>query len=166
LTKLMPSYSLWSYISSKSPAEDLRLFRELARGAYVQTFNPEAVGGAKHLELTLKQTWMLMKSGQLLAKKPEVDFLQRVAGTTQIGRAVKVAGARPEEVSLLVLFGDPSTIGRAGRTLAKRVKLVKATPSVGKQAASRLEDKRRAAVVGVNEPDAYLLAEDAALLRR
>lgn len=166
MAERMPKYFVWSYVSSESPAEDLRKFRELARGAYVQAFNPEAVGGIKHLELTLKQTWELMRSGQLVAKKPEVDLLQRVAGTTQIERAVKIAGARPAEGSLLVVFGDPSAARRASRTLAKRAKLVEAVPAVGKLAASRLDSKRRASVVGMDEPDAYLLAEDAALLRR
>ena len=57
-----------------------------------------------HILLTIKQTVELRVGSQLLAEKPEVDFLLRVAGTRQITEAVRGAGAKPWAETVLVVF--------------------------------------------------------------
>lgn len=49
------------------------------------------------------QTLGAASSGELLADKPEIDFLLRLAGTTQISKAIKYYGARPGAPFLLVV---------------------------------------------------------------
>jgi tRNA threonylcarbamoyladenosine modification (KEOPS) complex Cgi121 subunit len=43
--------------------------------------------------------------GSLLAKKPEMDFLLRLAGTTQISKAIRQQGSTKGEPFLLVVAG-------------------------------------------------------------
>ena len=62
-------------------------------------------GNELFLELLAAQTLQAETSGGLLANKPEIDFLLRLAGTTQIARAIKVAGAKPGERYILVVAG-------------------------------------------------------------
>ena len=52
-----------------------------------------------------------MASKSLLAKKAEVDFLLRLAGTTQISKAIKEKGAKAGEPFLLVV-ASRSALGR------------------------------------------------------
>ena len=62
-------------------------------GAIVQTVNPKAVKNELLLEMLAAQTFRAESSGDLLAKKPEIDLLLRVAGTSQISKAIKTHGA-------------------------------------------------------------------------
>ncbi len=52
------------------------------------------------------QTLSAIRTGNLLAKKPEVDFLMRVAGNAQIKQAIDKAGAKKGERFLLVAFSE------------------------------------------------------------
>ena len=64
-----------------------------------------SAGNELFVELLSAQTLQAESSGGLLAKKPEIDFLLRLAGTTQISRAIKQAGAKPGEGYILVVAG-------------------------------------------------------------
>ncbi len=68
-----------------------------------------AKGGSAHneffVEMLAAQTLRAEASGSLLAKKPEIDFLLRLAGTTQIARAIREQGAKEGEPFLLVVAG-------------------------------------------------------------
>ena len=57
------------------------------------------------VELVAAQTFQAGSSGALLANKPEIDFLLRLAGTTQISKALKDAGAKSGEPFVLVVAG-------------------------------------------------------------
>ncbi len=156
-----------SYKSGDDPADQLKAFRKAARGAYVQTFDPSAVGGRMHILLALKQTDELKGSGQLLADKAEVDLLLRVAGTRQISLAVRAAGSRPGADSLLVVFGGEEEVRKGLAAISNRVRLkpfVRKRP--GRKAAARIRPNERGSVIGGDEVVSRLLAERAALLRR
>ncbi|HVP22844.1 MAG TPA: KEOPS complex subunit Cgi121 [Conexivisphaerales archaeon] len=157
---------LASYVSEEDPAAELRAFRRASKGAFVQALDLEAVGGEEHVLLALKQTVELKRS-QLLAKKPEVDFLLRVAGTGQIAKAVEIAGAKPASRTLLVSFGPKAAVARAlesiGRTKELRAYSEKAP---GRKAAARVGPLERSSAVGPGDPIAKLLAERASLLHR
>ncbi len=71
----------------------------------VQAVNGDAAKNLWFIELLAAQTLQAESSGSLLAKKPEIDFLLRLAGTTQISRAIKRHGARAGEPFLLVVAG-------------------------------------------------------------
>ncbi|HYC27045.1 MAG TPA: KEOPS complex subunit Cgi121 [Nitrososphaerales archaeon] len=73
-------------------------------GTIVQVLGAGSPTNAKALEMLAAQTLEAAKSGELLANKPEVDFLLRVAGSTQIARALKTSGAVKGSPFILVSF--------------------------------------------------------------
>ncbi len=73
--------------------------------ALVQTLDPGSVPGDFAVRMVAAQTMKAAKSGNLLAKRPEIDFLLRMAGTTQISLALKTAGAKSGEPFVLVIVG-------------------------------------------------------------
>jgi tRNA threonylcarbamoyladenosine modification (KEOPS) complex Cgi121 subunit len=74
-------------------------------GSVVQTVGAGVIRNAVFAEMLAAQTFQAESSDRLLAKKPEVDLLLRLAGTTQISRAIKEGGARVGEPFLLVVAG-------------------------------------------------------------
>jgi tRNA threonylcarbamoyladenosine modification (KEOPS) complex Cgi121 subunit len=75
------------------------------------------------LEMLAAQTLQAESSGSLLAKKPEIDFLLRLAGTTQIAVSIKDAGAREGEAFVVIVAGRSEVnVGTqpVGRELPRR----------------------------------------------
>jgi len=60
------------------------------------------------------QTFQAERSGTLLAKKPEVDLLLRLAGTTQIAKAIRERGAKPGASFLLIVASRSGIVGIPG----------------------------------------------------
>jgi tRNA threonylcarbamoyladenosine modification (KEOPS) complex Cgi121 subunit len=71
----------------------------------VQSLRPGASRNAGHLEMIAAQTVEATATGNLIAKKPEIDFLLRVAGTTQISRAIQKVGSEKGRPFLVVVAG-------------------------------------------------------------
>ncbi len=90
----------------------------------VQTFRIGAASNERFLEVIAAQTIQASSAGNLVAKKPEIDFLLRVAGTTQISKAIQKVGSRINEPFLLVLASRRKAVGggpKAGwKQLARR----------------------------------------------
>ena len=83
-----------------------RIRTELAEaypGAMVQTFSSKAATNGFLIRMLAAQTLGAERSGRLLAKKPEIDFLLRLAGTSQISEAILRVGSRAGEPFVLVL---------------------------------------------------------------
>ena len=76
---------------------------EVNRGAMVQTFSSEETTNAFFIRMLAAQTLRAESTGSLLAKKPEMDFLLRLAGTSQISEAISKVGSRQGEPFVLVL---------------------------------------------------------------
>ncbi len=76
----------------------------------VQTADQTAASNESFVEMLTAQTTQAMASGNLLARKPEVDLLLRLAGTTQISEAIRDVGARAGSVSLLILVGEENEL--------------------------------------------------------
>ena len=75
------------------------------------------------VEMLAAQTLQAESSGRLLANKPEIDFLLRLAGTTQISKAIKSAGVSQGERFILVVAGRSAVRlpqGIDGRELPRR----------------------------------------------
>ena len=72
------------------------------------------------VELLAAQTLQAESSGGLLANKPEMDFLLRLAGTTQISRAIRDAGAKAGGQFVLVVAGR-SVVRRPPGIVAKEL---------------------------------------------
>lgn len=94
-----------------TPEETKRKLQAANRGSVVQTSAVDAASNEFYVEMLAAQTLQAESSGSMLAKKPEIDFLLRLAGTTQISRAIKEKGARP---------GRPFLVTVAGRSVVRR----------------------------------------------
>ena len=98
-------------------AGELKRMMQAAHPALlVQALAPESAGNERLLEMLGAQTLLAAETGSPLARKREVDFLLRVAGTTQIAEAIKIAGVAPGKPFVLVLGGDESQLARLERT--------------------------------------------------
>ena len=94
------------------------------------------VPNGRMLELIGNQTIMALAEKSLLASKPEVDLLLRVAGTTQIEAALRLVGYRRNGKKVLVAIGDGRVLARLRRHCIMHVP--GATP-LGKSTLSRQE---------------------------
>jgi len=74
-------------------------------GSLVQAARAGLARNERFVELLAAQTLQAASSGGLLAKKQEIDFLLRLAGTTQISSAIRDAGARHGEQFALIVAG-------------------------------------------------------------
>jgi tRNA threonylcarbamoyladenosine modification (KEOPS) complex Cgi121 subunit len=72
-------------------------------GFLVQTARAEPGVNGRFIKMIAAQTLNASDTGNLLAKRPEIDFLLRLAGTTQISRAIGKSGSRKGEGFVLVV---------------------------------------------------------------
>lgn len=78
----------------RKDAEDVKGRMALANpGSLVQVARAGAASNELLVEMLAAQTLRAESSGSMLAKKPEVDLLLRIAGTTQISAAIEGYGA-------------------------------------------------------------------------
>jgi len=69
----------------------------------VQTVNSTSASNVRFIEMIAAQTLQAESSGSLLAKKREIDFVLRMAGTTQITRAIKNQGVQAHAPFIVVI---------------------------------------------------------------
>ena len=74
-------------------------------GFLVQAVKEASARNEYLVELLAAQTLYAEGSHMLLAKKPEIDLLLRLAGTSQISRAIRNLGAKAGSPFLLVVAG-------------------------------------------------------------
>ena len=74
-------------------------------GSIVQVVRADAATNGFFVEMIAAQTLRANGTQSLLAKKPEVDLLLRLAGTNQISRAIEQMGAKKGKPFLLVIAG-------------------------------------------------------------
>ena len=95
-------------------------------GSIVQAVRADAATNGFFVEMIAAQTLRANGTQNLLAKKPEVDLLLRLAGTTQISRAIEQLGAKKGKPFLLVIAGPDAGLaslraeGLGGLELEKR----------------------------------------------
>ncbi len=78
----------------------------------VQGFSSETASNEFLVDMIAAQTLRAKETGNLLAKKPEIDLLLRLGGTTQIAAAIGRVGSRKGEPFLIVIAGDRSSVAR------------------------------------------------------
>ena len=106
-------------------AEDLkkRTQRDFP-GLLVQVANSRDLRNEALVELIAWQTRAARAAGCLLAKTPQMDMLLRIAGTTQIAKAIRNSGARKGEENLLIIAGELRELERfhiGGSVAAERL---------------------------------------------
>jgi hypothetical protein len=75
-------------------------------GSLVQAVKQGSVGNVALVEMLAAQTFAAQLRGGLLAKKPEVDLLLRVADTTQISKAIRAHGVVAGEGFVAIVAGE------------------------------------------------------------
>jgi tRNA threonylcarbamoyladenosine modification (KEOPS) complex Cgi121 subunit len=88
-----------------SPGALKRRLSDANPDSIVQTTKGGLVENEVFVELLAAQTLQAESSKGLLANKPEMDLLLRLAGTTQISRAIRDAGAKSGDQFVLVVAG-------------------------------------------------------------
>ena len=74
-------------------------------GAVVQAAKRGSASNELFVEMLAAQTLSAETSGSLLAKKPEIDLLLRLAGTNQISTAIREKGVKGGEPFLVIWAG-------------------------------------------------------------
>jgi tRNA threonylcarbamoyladenosine modification (KEOPS) complex Cgi121 subunit len=112
----MPEPKVLSILVPKGPdpAEVRRSVEARAPGSVVQAIGAGSATNAAYVEMVAAQTFRAIGTPSLLARKPEVDLLLRIARTTQISRAIAQAGARKGGAFLLVVAGPPAEVAMIG----------------------------------------------------
>lgn len=126
------------------PEEMKSRLSTLNAGSIVQAARGDSARNAFFVEMLAAQTLYAENSGSLLARKPEVDLLLRLAGTTQIARAIREQGAKEGEPFLLVVAGRSAV--RAPSELS-RMELVRRNLSP-----EELDRVEKAALLNVQRP--------------
>lgn len=85
----------------------------------VQLLAQKAVPSARAAGMICEQTLRAAKTGALVAEKPEVDLLLRLAGTNQISDAIRRAGYGSGGRMVLVAAGAPRSIAALRRGLSR-----------------------------------------------
>jgi len=88
-----------------SPEDLKRRLADANPDSIVQTTKGGLVENEAFVELLAAQSLQAETSKGLLANKPEMDLLLRLAGTTQISRAIRDAGAKSGDQFVLVVAG-------------------------------------------------------------
>ncbi len=99
--------------------------RSRCPGALVQSVRAGLATNAFFIEIIAAQTTRASATGTLLADKAEIDLLLRLALTTQISDAIRVAGSKKGEPFLVVVAAAGKTLGpldkmRLGKELPRK----------------------------------------------
>lgn len=103
--------------------EDLR---QKHPGASIQAVSKRFVASPTHAEKIIRLSMESEKRGIMLARKLEVDMLMRFALAGQISEAIRAAGAKPGQGSILICIGrkaDVDSIVRRASPLQDRMVL-------------------------------------------
>jgi tRNA threonylcarbamoyladenosine modification (KEOPS) complex Cgi121 subunit len=102
------------------PEQAKKELASLNPGSLVQTANADSAKNEFFVEMLAAQTLRAGTAGGLLAKKPEIDLLLRLAGTAQISEAIRTHGSAMGAPFLLVIAG-PREIMNSGRLESKEL---------------------------------------------
>lgn len=114
------------------------------QGALVQAVRAGSGENPTLFGMLAAQTLLADSSGSKLARKTEIDFLLRVAGTTQIAEAIKKSGTREGDAFVVVVAGakEPTVPhGFPGEELPER-----------RLSRAELQKVERAALLSVEKP--------------
>ena len=98
------------YVAKGDPEAVREAATREAHGLLVQVADSRSASNEFFVEMLAAQTTRAATSGNLIANKPAIDLLLRLAGTTQISTAISKAGAKKGEPLLVILAGESSQV--------------------------------------------------------
>lgn len=94
---------VFAFEGGTDPVATRSAFERANHGALVQAFSDEPATNGFFIQMIAAQTLRAGLSESMLAKKPEIDFLLRLAGTSQISEAICQVGTKKGEPFQLVV---------------------------------------------------------------
>ena len=104
-------------ITRELDIEFLNKLREKYPYLTIQAINSRFILDVNHVKKILALSLYAKKNKTLLSKKIETDILLRLACTTQISYAIKVAGRKPKNDFVIVAIGKKSTLDKLNSDL-------------------------------------------------
>jgi tRNA threonylcarbamoyladenosine modification (KEOPS) complex Cgi121 subunit len=101
-----------------SADKELRNLREENPGLVIQLLAMKKRPNTRAVEMVAAQTLRARETGAMIAAKPEVDLLLRLAGTAQISQAIEKSGYKAEGRRFLVAAGLDEGIDRLEKSLS------------------------------------------------
>jgi tRNA threonylcarbamoyladenosine modification (KEOPS) complex Cgi121 subunit len=126
------------------PEDVKRRLESANRGSVVQAVRGGSAKSAVFLEMLAAQTFLARAGNCMLAKKPEMDFLLRLAGTTQISRAIDEEGAKEGRSFIAVVASSRRVVAPRGIKLAELPR--------GELTQTELEQVEKAALLNTRRP--------------
>ncbi|MEK6970373.1 MAG: hypothetical protein AABW68_01605 [archaeon] len=77
-------------------------------GGFFQVLSPSHVGSFSHLAWAAYGTFLSLARGNAHYSQPELEFLVRVAGVSQVDHALPLVGVSPSAREVIVLWSGPS----------------------------------------------------------
>ncbi len=112
-----------AFPGDSDPDTERQQARALLSRGFVQTVRATAADNAFFVEVIAAQTLRAWEKDELVARRPEIDFILRMAGTSQISKALGEVGSR-KGASFVLVVASPGRVpmGNAlrGRALARR----------------------------------------------
>lgn len=106
-------------LAPEEAERELLRLRSSHPGLIIQLASVERLPSARAVLMIAAQTLRAVGTDSLLAAKPEVDLLLRLAGTSQITLALKKNGYRSGGTMMLVAAGPDKDLGRLEKELSK-----------------------------------------------
>ena len=97
-------------ITGKDPKRMMQDVRKVDSELIVQAVKDTGITNEFYYKMIAFQTLRAMATENLIAKKPEIDLLLRLAGTTQIAQALAKSGARESKAFILVVAGKNKVV--------------------------------------------------------
>jgi hypothetical protein len=98
---------------------ELTILRDENPGLIIQLLSMGGRPNARAVGMIGAQTLRALETGALIATKPEVDLLLRLAGTAQISEAIEKSGYRARGTRFLVAAGLDEGVDRLEASLSK-----------------------------------------------
>jgi len=105
-------------LATENAEQELRRLRSAHPGLVIQLVGVDKPLSTRAVAMIAAQTLRARETGSLLAAKPEVDLLLRLAGTSQITVALKKNGYRSGKTKLLVAAGPSKDVRRLKKELS------------------------------------------------
>jgi tRNA threonylcarbamoyladenosine modification (KEOPS) complex Cgi121 subunit/molybdopterin converting factor small subunit len=152
-------------ITRELDIEFLNKLREKYPYLTIQAINSRFILDVNHIKKILALSLYAKKNKTLLSKKIETDILLRLACTTQISYAIKVAGRKPKNDFVIVAIGKKSTLDKLNSDLISHLNprpLSKNNHSFMKKQFKI--SKKQMSVLSSSDPLEDILVEKAAVL--
>jgi len=152
-------------ITRELDIEFLNKLREKYPYLTIQAINSRFILDVNHIKKILALSLYAKKNKTLLSKKIETDILLRLACTTQISYAIKVAGRKPKNDFVIVAIGKKLTLDKLNSDLISHLNprpLSKNNHSFLKKQFKI--SKKQMSVLSSSDPLEDILVEKAAVL--